>query len=592
MNTWQASWRLVMLQPRQYLLASLLWAGVHLAPLLPGLITRELFNQLTGGAGLDTTYWILIGLLVGIGAGRLGMLMAAVLAYVPFRFNIDATLRQNMLGAILSRPGAAAIDGSAGEAISRFRGDVDHLSDYASDRLVDLLGLALAPVIGLTILFRVNPQITLAVIAPLLVVITLVNLMRRRLEQYRDARRRAAGRVTGFIGELYGAVQAVKIANATEGVDNHLAELNETRRSAALKDTLLSELLHTAFRSTIDISVGIILILAGAQVGSEAFTLGDFTLFVAFLWPVTDGLTFLGNMLAVQKQTDVSVDRINRLVGDPSGERTVAKTDVYLKGSFPDIHYTPKSGVHTLYELDVHDLSYIHPQSGRGIDGIDLNLQRGSFTVITGRVGSGKTTLLRCLLGLLPTDRGTTVWNGMQVDDPGGFFITPRSAYTPQVPRLFSNTLRENLLMGLAEDQVDIPAAMHAAVFEKDLAELEMGLDTMVGPKGVKLSGGQIQRSAAARMFVRNPELLVFDDLSSALDVDTERTLWERIFADRNDAEMATCLVVSHRRAALQRADHVIVLNDGQIEDEGTLDELLVRSEEMQRLWHGDHGQT
>jgi ATP-binding cassette subfamily B protein len=232
----------------------------------------------------------------------------------------------------------------------------------------------------------------------------------------------------------------------------------------------------------------------------------------------------------------------------------------------------------------VDGLSYTHPESGRGIREIRLRLKRGSFTVIIGRIGSGKTTLVRCLLGLLPLDSGEIRWNGEVIRDPADFLIPPRVAYTAQVPRLFSESLRDNLLMGLPEAAVDFEAALRAAVMEDDLKTLDKGLDTMVGPKGVRLSGGQIQRSAAARMFLRQPELFVLDDLSSALDVDTEQKLWERVF----ERQEATCLVISHRQAALRRADHILVLKDGQVEAEGTLNDLLLHCEEMQRLWKGD----
>jgi ATP-binding cassette subfamily B protein len=110
---------------------------------------------------------------------------------------------------------------------------------------------------------------------------------------------------------------------------------------------------------------------------------------------------------------------------------------------------------------------------------------------------------------------------------------------------------------------------------------MHAGIDTLVGARGLRLSGGQLQRTAAARMFIREPELLVFDDISSALDVETERLLWERLFAQRD----ATCLVVSNRRAALQRADRIVLLEEGRQAGVGTLEELLATLPAMRELW-------
>jgi len=231
--------------------------------------------------------------------------------------------------------------------------------------------------------------------------------------------------------------------------------------------------------------------------------------------------------------------------------------------------------------IEARGLGCRHAPGGPGIAAVNLSLRRGTVTVVTGRVGSGKTTLLRALLGLLPLETGTVRWNGTVVADLASFMVPPWCAYVPQAPRLFSGTILENILMGLELSGDEVAAAVQRALMEPDLALMTAGLDTVIGARGARLSGGQVHRVAAARAFVRRPDLLVLDDLSSALDVDTERLLWDRALSDSG----LTVLAVSHRAAALRRADLVLVMKDGQVQAQGTLTELLRRNSDMQVLW-------
>jgi ATP-binding cassette subfamily B protein len=315
----------------------------------------------------------------------------------------------------------------------------------------------------------------------------------------------------------------------------------------------------------------------------KSFTVGDFALFVYYLGWITEFTTVFGMVLARYRQAGVSFGRMVTLLHGAAPSTLVRHSPTYLKGDLPALP-PPSRHDDRLQLLEVENLTYRYPGTMRGIEGARFTLRRGSFTVITGRIGAGKTTLLQTLLGLLPGDAGEIRWNGDPVENPATFFVPPRSAFTPQVPRLFSDTLRDNILLGVPADEQAIADALRLAVLERDLAESPRGLDTLIGARGVRLSGGQLQRAAAARMFVRDADLLVFDDLSSALDVETERVLWDRLFERRGP----TVLAVSHRRAALRRADQIIVLAGGKVEAIGTLAALLARSSEMQRLWHGE----
>jgi len=577
---WWVVWRMIRNQPVRWTTSLLVWVTIWTLPVAVGVMTQRFFDGLTGDGG-----WTLATVVVALVTWTVAMLVAIITGirlHARLMVRGRTAMQRVMLAWIFGLPAARPVSETAGEVVSRFRDDTEHVQEVF-DFSVDFVGSLVAASITFVLLAAIDTVLAIAVFVPVGLVVLAVWGLGARIREYRVTARETTEAVTGFLGESFAAAGAVKVAGAERSLLARFAELNDQRRAMMVRDRTLGAATDALVNNTTDITIGVVLLVAAGSIGAagpDGLSVGDIALFSILLGRITFGAYMTGQFLARIRQAGVSIERMVGLLPGATTEDLMVHHQ--LEDPIAAAVRVPLDVDDEAPLLELRGVSCTYAGDIGGVTDVDLVVERGQLVVVTGRVGSGKTTLLRAALGLLPLTRGEVRWQGEVIDAPATALVPPRTAYTPQVPRLFSMDLRDNLAMGAAVSDGELEAAIRAATLDADLEEMPHGLDTMIGPRGMRLSGGQVQRSAAARMLVRRPELLVFDDLSSALDVDTEALLWDRLFAGDT---VTTALVVSHRRPALTRADLVVVIDEGRVVARGTAEELRRTSPVFNELW-------
>jgi ATP-binding cassette subfamily B protein len=530
-----------------------------LIELLPGLINRQVLNDLQSGQQMSIP-WLLLAALLGITLTRVVLLFSMAYTNPQTRVRSENVMRRSLLARIFQQPAVAALKGSPGEIVSRFRDDIGEMPHVVL-QLNDIIALSGFTAVAFYVMYQISASATIAIAAPLVLIIVGARFAYNRIYVYRQERRRATGRVVGFIAETFGAIQAVQVAGAEKHVLTHFDELNHIREKATLREVLFDGLLDAMFRNAVSLGTAIMMFMVYKQAMAGEFKAGDVSYFVYSLGAISELLGELGIFIGRQQQLRVSIQRLENIGHGLPAERLFYDSTIPAQMPLPH-----------LSQMHVRNLAVQWANGSYGIRGVDLDLAPGRLVVVTGAVGAGKTTLLRAVLGMLPRVEGDIIWNGEKITNPDLQLLPPAVAYTSQVPRLFSDSIVENITQGRDVADSAMDEAIHGAVLEYDIAQFEHGVSTMVGSRGVRLSGGQIQRAAFARMLYERPQVWLIDDVSSALDILTEKKLWERFIAIRSEV---ACLIVTHRPQVMSMADEVIVLKNGEISVRGSYAELL-----------------
>ena len=559
-GVWRLAWRVTQHRPAAFWIGWGLFTLFFTFPVLTGYLLGRAFSALEAG---DTAqvYWYAGAVLV-VDVLRMTSIHWGALTWTKAWVHMQSFIRANLLAAQLASGGPEAGQpvGSAGEAITHFRDDVEDVTMFV-DGMVDVSAGVIFTVLAGFVLGSIDPAAAAILAIPLTAVAVGTRALDTRIKRYRAADRAAAGAVSGFVGDVMAAATTVKVNDAVEPTLAHLTSLVDARRHTAVRDRVLDDGVQAFAQGAADVGLGLVLLTTAGALASGAFDVGSLAVFTAYMGWLSFLPRMIGRLLARRKQAGVAFDRMRGLVADADVRNVVHERDLPIGRGEPNHRLAPvRPSRSPLQRLELVGFSATYPTGG-GVTDVDLVVDRGTFTVITGPIGGGKTTLLRALLGLAHDAEvtGAVRWNGHDVLDPAAFFVPPNAAFLPQVPQLISDSVADNIALGEVPVE-SLELALELAAVRADIDGMPDGTATLIGPRGLRLSGGQRQRVATARALVHSPELVVLDDLSSALDVETELQLW----ANLAEAGM-TVLAVSHRAVAFDRADQVLRLEDGRL---------------------------
>jgi ATP-binding cassette, subfamily B, multidrug efflux pump len=474
-------------------------------------------------------------------------------------FLIERKLRTRFMKHLLKMTPTFFEKNRTGDLMARATNDLKAISVTAGFGVLTLVD---SSIFMLTILFTmgffISWELTLVSIIPLPIMAVLINIYGKKIHSKFTAAQDAFSELNDRVLESVSGVRVIRAYVQEKADQGQFHELTED----VYKKNIEVAKIDSLFEPTIKILVGLSYLIGlgyGAYLVFQLkLTLGELVSFNVYLGMLIWPMFAIGELINVMQRGNASLDRLNETL---SYQEDVTDPEKPVEGNEPE-------------HLQMSELTFKYPSSNvNNLENIKLHLNRGETLGVVGKTGSGKTTLIKQLLREYPEGSGNLLVSGVPIQEHSLRQTRNWMGYVPQENILFSRSVKENILFGNpVASEKELQEIIDLAAFRKDLEMLPEGLETLVGEKGVALSGGQKQRISIARALIKDPEILILDDSLSAVDAKTEKKIIDNIRRERN---AKTTIITTHRMSAVEHADHIVVLEDGKIIEEGTHEQLM-----------------
>ncbi len=442
-----------------------------------------------------------------------------------------------------------------GNLMSVLSADVAQLEDIISDASTSMIRLVMTFATAFGIMFWMSPTLALVLFAPLTLIVPMVVWFSTRVQRKYRKTRESTGGIVAILENVLSGITVVQAYNATSFESSRIGRQSGDYRDQSISAAFVRNRFIPGIYVVAGLSFGLLVSAGGWVMASGEITVGQFVTFLLISTRMTMPMFILG-MLLNQLQK-----------GEASSKRVFAIIDLE-----PSI-YDKKGAINLdgpITSISFDNVSFSYPSSESNVlSGISFKASSGDFLGVMGHTGAGKSTILKLIERFYEPQSGKVLINDIDINDYSIKSVRNRIGFVSQEPFLFFGTLRENIAYAREATDEEIRGALETAGAWEFTSKLPKGIDTMVGDRGVMLSGGQRARISLARALLNNPDLLILDEASAALDAETEKRIQQSLFGGSNGNKKRITIAVAHRLATIRNSDEIIALVDGVIVERG-----------------------